>query len=252
LYLVGTVIPALGAIIVVNRHIEKPLLSFSSRPREMLQGLYFAVSLSAQTIYNDIDKVMLARLAGLAPAGLYGAAYRIVDVACTPLGAMLAASYSRFFQHGANGLRFSVRFARKLLPTTLLFGTVCTLSLVLAAPLLLPLLGPEYAEAVTAVRWLAPIVLLRCIHYVGADAMSGGDRQGLRTSLQVIVAIVNVILNLLVLPRYSWQGAVGTSLACDALLAVLVWLAIWRLSNAVSPLSLNAVSTSGLGAEAQS
>jgi O-antigen/teichoic acid export membrane protein len=34
----------------------------------------------------------------------------------------------------------------------------------------------------------------------------------------VAVAAVNILLNLMVLPRYSWRGAAWTSLGCDGLL----------------------------------
>ncbi len=226
LYLASTIVPAVCSVWLVNLRLGTPLPAYSLRGRELLQGVFFSISLSAQTIYNDLDKTMLARLSGLMPAGLYGAAYRIIDVAGTPLGALTASTYSRFFQHGNQGLAAAVQFARTLLPTVLLYGLACTALLVLTAPLLLPVLGTQYADSITAVRWLAPIVLLRCVHYMGADALSGADHQGLRSLIQVVVAVTNIALNIYLLPRYSWRGAVGSSLACDALLAVLIWAAI--------------------------
>jgi O-antigen/teichoic acid export membrane protein len=233
LYLVSTAIPAVWAVAHVNRHLGRPLLRYSLQGRDLLQGFYFSISLSAQTIYNDIDKTMLARLSGLTPAGLYGAAYRLIDVATSPLGALTASTYSRFFQHGDKGLAPAVQFARRLLPMTLLYGTGCSAALILAAPLMQPILGRQYADSITAVRWLAPIVLLRCIHYIGADALTGADHQGVRSGIQVTVAAANVVLNLYLLPRYSWQGAVAASLACDALLVVLIWGGIAALQSTV-------------------
>jgi O-antigen/teichoic acid export membrane protein len=79
-------------------------------------------------------------------------------------------------------------------------------------------LGPKYEEVVGAVRWLALIPLLRCIHSFLADALSGAGFQRTRTAVQVVVALVNIALNLMVLPRYSWRGAAWTSLGCDGLL----------------------------------
>jgi O-antigen/teichoic acid export membrane protein len=71
---------------------------------------------------------------------------------------------------------------------------------------------------VEAVRWLALIPLLRCIHSFLADALSGAGLQRTRTGVQVVVALVNIALNLMILPRYSWRGAAWTSLGCDGLL----------------------------------
>ena len=226
LYLLSTIVPAVLAVIYVNRQLGNPLPRYSLHGAELVQGLYFSISLSAQTIYNDIDKTMLARLSGMASARLYRAAYRHIDLATSPLGALTASTYSRFFQHGGKGLGAAARFARKLLPTTMLYGAACSCALVLLAPLMRPALGQQYADSITAVRWLAPIVLLRCIHYIGADTLSGSDYQGVRSSIQGMVAAANILMNLYLLPRYSWRGAVGSSLACDGLLALLIWSSI--------------------------
>jgi O-antigen/teichoic acid export membrane protein len=231
LYLLSTVVPAILAVLSVNRQLGNPVPRYSLRGAELVQGLYFSISLSAQTIYNDIDKTMLARLSGLSSAGLYGAAYRLIDVAASPLGALTASTYSRFFKHGDKGLAAATRFARKLLPTTMLYGAACSCALVLLAPLLRPVLGQQYADSISAVRWLAPIVLLRCIHYIGADTLSGSDYQGVRSSIQGAVAAANILMNLYLLPRYSWRGAVASSLACDGLLALLIWGSIIILQN---------------------
>ena len=75
-----------------------------SRP-EFKEGFYFAVSQASQTIYNDLDKTMLVRLGGLEATGIYGAAYRIVDVSFAPVGALTQATLARFFRHGERHCR---------------------------------------------------------------------------------------------------------------------------------------------------
>jgi hypothetical protein len=35
--------------------------------------------------------------------------------------------------------------------------------------------------------------------------------------------LINIGLNLLILPGYSWRGAAWTSLGCDGLLVLLFW-----------------------------
>jgi hypothetical protein len=45
------------------------------------------------------------------------------------------------------------------------------------------------------------------------------------------VAILNIGLNLVVLPRWSWVGAAWTSLVSDAVLMIAVYAAVqWKLS----------------------
>jgi O-antigen/teichoic acid export membrane protein len=87
-------------------------------------------------------------------------------------------------------------------------------------------LGHKYDDVVPAVRWLAVIPFLRCFHAFLADALAGANMQGRRTVIQIGVAVVNVLLNLWILPRWSWRGAAWTSIASDALLAISLWLCI--------------------------
>lgn len=225
-YLLSSIVPSLGAVVVTNLKIGMPAFAFSIHRGELGQGLYFSIGLSAQTIYNDVDKIMLARMVGLTPAGIYGAAYRLVDVACAPLSALLYAAYPRFFQHGLQGIRSCLRFTGRLLARSAIWGIVASIGLFFCAPLLLPVLGRQYADSVEALRWLAPIVLLRCVHYPAADTLTGSGYQGLRSLIQVFVAIINVALNIVILPRYSWRGAAWTSLLSDGILLLALWSAV--------------------------
>lgn len=231
LYLISSAIPCIGAIITVSSMVGMPVFAYSLRWSELREGFYFAISYSAQTIYNDIDKIMLVRLVGLQPAGIYGAAYRIVNVACAPIGALVYAAYPRFFQHGHQGLDACLRFARKLVARSAAFGLVGALGLFFGAPLLVPIIGRQYAESVEALRWLAPIVLFRSIHYFAADTLTGSDHQGLRSLIQVSVAVVNVALNWVILPRYSWRGAAWTSIFSDGVLLLALCAAVLILAR---------------------
>src|SRR5262249_22381712 len=79
-YLASTVAAAACAILLVHIKHGRPRLVVDRARMELGEGAYFSVSLSAQSIYNDIDKTILSRLSTLATAGVYGAAYRIIDV----------------------------------------------------------------------------------------------------------------------------------------------------------------------------
>ena len=84
-------------------------------------------------------------------------------------------------------------------------------------------LGAEYAQSVGAIQMLAALPLLRWIHYLAADSLTGAGHHGARTVCQIGVAMINVGLNLWLITAYSWAGAVMSSLICDGLLAVLLW-----------------------------
>jgi O-antigen/teichoic acid export membrane protein len=230
-YLAATVVATAIAFLLVQVRCGRPRLVVDRARMELREGAYFSVSLSAQSIYNDIDKTMLSRLSTLATAGVYGAAYRIVEVAFTPVAALLSASYARFFQHGANGLQGTLRLTRKLLPVAAAYGVVAGVGLMLLAPVVPMVLGERYAPIAPILRWLAPLPLLRACHYFLADALTGAGYQRARSAVQIVVAGANVGLNLWLIPAYSWQGAAWASLGCDALLAVGLLLVITKIGR---------------------
>jgi O-antigen/teichoic acid export membrane protein len=214
---------AIASLILVHQEIAPARPKLQQIIPDLRQGSYFAIGLSAQSVYNDIDKTMLASLASVEATGLYAAAYRLIEVAFVPMRSILDASYTRFFKAGKTGIQGTWLVARKLLPMMAGYGGLAAVGLALGAPIVPWILGPEYAMAVPALQWLAPIVLLKGLHYIAADTLTGADLQGYRSITQIGVAAFNILLNLWMIPRYGWQGAVMSSLASDGLLMVILW-----------------------------
>lgn len=201
---------------------EVDLGSFLADARE---GIYFSVGGAAATVYNDIDKVMLGKVS-FSEVGIYSAAYRIIDVSMTPVRALTAAAYPHFFRLGIGGVRQSWGFARTQIGRACLYSLILAPALWIGAPLLPHLVGLGYAETVPAMRWLALLPLIRSVHSFLADALSGAGLQGLRSTIQVAVALTNFGMNLVILPKYGWLGAAWTSLASDGLLLISLWIAV--------------------------
>jgi O-antigen/teichoic acid export membrane protein len=208
-------------------------ISLARMKEEITEASYFAVSGSAATIYNDIDKTMLARLADFASTGIYSAAYRLIDVSMAPVRAMTSAAYPEFFRRGRDGPKATEKYAWGLVKHATLFGLAIFLLLFIGAPVLPYVLGNSFRSSVEATRWLAVIPLLRCIHFFLGDALSGAGYQGTRTGVQVGVGAINILLNIYFIARWSWRGAAWTSVMCDGLLLLGFWVALkWACRNA--------------------
>ena len=222
-YLIAAGFTTLLASSVAWVHAGAPRLEPRRIGPEFVEGIYFATSLSAQTIYNDIDKTMLARMATLDAAGIYAAAYRIIDVSFTPIRSLLNAAYPRFFKHGEGGIHVSASFGLRLIRPASFYSLLAGLAMIVGAPLLPRILGPQFTEAAEALRWLSLLPLLKSIHYFLGEALTGAGYQGMRMSMHVTVAVFNVLVNLWIIPAYGWRGAAWSSLASDGLLALLMF-----------------------------
>jgi O-antigen/teichoic acid export membrane protein len=200
-----------------------PGIDLPALREDVAEGVFFSIGTSAATVYNDIDKIMLSKLSGLASTGIYAAAYRVIDVSLTPVRSIVAAAYPQFFQKGVRGMRATYPYALSLIARASMYGILAFAGLWIFAPVLPHVLGSKYDAVVPALRWLALLPFLRCFHLFFADALSGAGFQRLRTVIQVGVALINVGLNMVILPRYSWRGAAWTSLGCDGLLVIMFW-----------------------------
>jgi O-antigen/teichoic acid export membrane protein len=217
-----------GGMILVTQHFGRPefrLRLFLERARE---GLIFAVSGSTTSVYNDVDKAMLAHFGMNAANGIYTMAYRVVDIGTLPIRSIHAAAFPRFFKQGASaeGVTATVPLAKKLLSRTSLLGLAMAVFMFGLAPLIPAFTGKGFLPSVAALRWLCLIPFLRSFHLSAGDALAGAGKQTFRLSFQMVAACANIGLNLFLIPRYSWRGAAWASLATDGMLGIFLWIVI--------------------------
>ena len=231
LYLGATVISAAIAVTWVSLELGMPRCDMHGWRQELQEGFYFASSFSAQRIYMDSDKALLTRLGSLQAAGIYTAAARIVEVAFIPVYSLLAAAYARFFTSGQQGVRGTWDLSRKLLPHALAYALLAGAALYALAPLLPWLLGAEFAESVQAIRWLAVVPLLMTLHRFVADSLTGAGWQAVRTHIEFGAAVFNVVLNLVLVPFFSWRGTAAVTIITELLLILLLASALRRIAR---------------------
>ncbi len=226
LYFISSATMAIVTIILVNKMIGSPRPALSELKSNLTQGIYFSISASASNINANLDKSMLGKLASVGAAGIYGSAYRFIDVGNVPLLALSGATYTRFFQHGVSGVKGSLGFAKRLLPILTLYAIATVIGFWILAPFIPVILGEEYREAIAALLWLSPLPAIATFQYLAADTLTGSGHQKARSIVQVAAAILNVLLNIWLIPKFSWQGAAWATLISDSLRLVCLWIIV--------------------------
>lgn len=225
-YLSASAVVALSAGVIAARQYGVPRMHMALLVSKLKQGLYFSIGMASQSIYAEIDKTMLARISTFDDTGIYSAATRVIGLAFAPIRSLLYSTYARFFRQGQAGLAGTLLLVRRFLPFSVAYGLVVGGVLYITAPLIPFVLGDGYHSAVNAIRWLALVPLCQGIHYFLADALTGAGYQGARTTNQIVTALFNVLLNLVLIPRYSWRGAALATLLSEATLGLLLWVTI--------------------------
>jgi O-antigen/teichoic acid export membrane protein len=211
---------------VLTRHIFFREATEAAPRWPLLSGFFFSLGSASKTAYSDLDKVMLLHFSGPADNGIYTAAYRIINLAATPIRAIVLGSNTRFFRAGASGPSAAYAMAVRLTPGICLYGVVMGGLLFGLAPLVPVLLGADYAEAADALRWLSLLPLVSSVHYLFGDALMGSGRQQTRSMLQLLTVALNGGLNLFLIPAFGWRGAAVATLTAEAVLAVTIVIAL--------------------------
>jgi O-antigen/teichoic acid export membrane protein len=219
------------AFATVTRFFGLPSFSPSLFMRRLAEGFVFAMSGSTTAVYNDIDKVVLSRFGMDQANGIYSMAYRVVNIGTMPVMSIVGAAFPSFFRAGIQGIAATVPMARQLLKRTVVLGIAVAAVLFLCAPMIPHFVGKSYAESVSALRWLCLIPFFRCFHLSAGDAIAGAGQQKFRLISQLAAAVGNLLLNLYLVPRYSWHGAAWASLGTDGVLGAMNWLALFHLGR---------------------
>ena len=231
LYTSSYVLVSILGILIVNRLVGSPKPKFSSLVATIKQGFFFSIGTSAHNINANLDKTMLASMAGLQATGIYGSAYRFIDVGNVPIISLFGASYTRFFKYGESGIQSTLKFARKLLPSLAAYSLVCFIGYHVFAPWIPNILGAEYEDAIAALLWLSPLPAIFAFQLLAADTLTGAGYQKSRSLIQTGAAILNLGLNIWLIPAFGWKGAAWATIVSDTLRMICLWIVVFWLSG---------------------
>ena len=213
----------IAALVAVTLRLGWPKFSPHLAWKHGKEGVEYAFGSSTQSAYNDLDKTMLSHYGMSAANGIYGMAYRIIEMGTSPLISIQLAAQPRLFQLAESGADQPIRLGRRLLKHAMLVSTATALGMFVLAPLIPILTGRGFTEGIAALRWLCLIPIFRSVHAITGTVLTSIGKQRYRTITQITVVILNFGLNVWLIPLYGWRGAAWASLATDGTLALLNW-----------------------------
>jgi O-antigen/teichoic acid export membrane protein/glycosyltransferase involved in cell wall biosynthesis len=211
------------ALVLVTLRLGWPKLAPHLAWRHGKEGLEYAFGSSTTSAYNDLDKTMLSHYGMSAANGIYGMAYRIIEMGSAPVTSIQLASQPRLFQLAEFGVDQPIRLGRRLLKHGLAVSAATALGMFVLAPLIPLLTGHGFSEGTAALRWLCLIPIFRSVHGISGSVLTSIGKQRYRTITQLTVVALNFGLNVWLIPLYGWRGAAWASLATDGTLALLNW-----------------------------
>ncbi len=177
----------------------------------------FFISLIFVTLLVYADSVILERVKGPEEVGIYVAAYNILlGISFIPL--MFSNSvypvFSRYFKSDESLLNFAYR---KSLAYMLIIGLPASIGIWVYSDKIINLVyGTGYEKSAFALQILCWFVFLRFVNIIPGTILSSINRQGSRTICQASVALINITLNLFLIPKYGFIGAAYSAIISEA------------------------------------
>lgn len=221
--LAGNAAVGLLVFLRVTRRLGLPRLPRRTRLVHVRQGLPYAGVLASLAVQEDSDKIFLARLADPVDAGLYAAAYKVVQLGFIPVRALVGSSHPRFLVDTAGVRNEHLRRALTYTAPAAAYGVVATLGIVVLAPVIPTVFGSEYDGTLPLLMGLAPLVLLRTLSLFPLNALLGLSRYRLRFLAILGSTLLNLALNAVLIDALSVTGAVLSTLITEVALVVIVW-----------------------------
>ena len=182
------------------------------------EALPLGVAAVAVALYFHIDTIMLRPLRGPEEVAVYAVAYRMMTV-----GLMVPALFmqvvfpvlTRCHEVSADLLRTVLRQCTFYM--ALIGGVAAAVLLALAPELLSLAFGDAYRVAAPSLRILALAMAAIFLCYPHSMALIAAGQAARFTRITLLAALLNLALNLLLIPRFGAEGAAGTTLATEML-----------------------------------
>lgn len=193
--------------------------------KHLIQGA-LPIGLAALMVqfYYNFDTVLLQFFKGEEVTGWYNASYKVILLLISLLGfftGTLFPFFSQRHQDAPDSLRLILGKTLRLLGLFIFPVTVG--GIVTGEQLITFLYGKDFMPAVSAFQVLIVVPLFAYLNGLISVAFISANRQGQNLQAVTLGASVNLLLNFLLIPRYSLMGAAVATVLAEVVVFLYFW-----------------------------
>ena len=191
------------------------------------RSLPFGYSMILAMIYNYIGFMLLSFWVKPEVLGWYFAAVRLLaqtNIIPTILSTSMFPALSRAYVYSK--AQFEYWFTKGMKYLLFLAVPLALGTTILARPLVLLIFGDQFMNTVPVLRILAWNAGMLFFNIYFAAVLKAGNKQNLLVIIQLISLVLNVILNYLLIKKYSYIGAAWANLLTESFIFVICYVYI--------------------------
>lgn len=186
-------------------------------------ALQFGLISVFSTIYVWVDSLMLSFMQGPEAVGLYNVSYRIVLILLfvpIVINTAIFPVMARLYESSKNSLRKIVsKYFKFMILIGIPLGTGTT---ILSNKIILLIFGSQYSPSIPALQILVWATVFTFISAAFVQLFQSINKQMIVTKITFIGLVLNIILNLILIPKISFIGASIDTLITELTVAILL------------------------------
>ena len=194
------------------------------------KGSPFALVSIFINIYSYIDSLILSAYASNETVGYYNAAYRLFEAPLFVTDSLTTALFpavSKLYREDRQSLQKLLSgLIQKAVPLAM---GVSLATAFLSGDVIRLLFGTQYDPAARVLPILMFTLIIIAPNTILGASLRAMDRQKLSAWMAGLACLLNVGLNLFIIPRYSYMGAAWTTLATEFFVLMVYFPLVWRI-----------------------
>lgn len=231
LYVISSILVFIYISIMYLRNFSLPKIEIDLNfwKSSLNEAWPFGITTLSATLYTYIDSIMLSIMNGNEVVGWYSAAYKLMLITLIipmTINVAIFPVMSKFFKSSRESLTLLYeRYFRYMIIIGVPMGFGTT---ILADKIILLIFGQGYTQSITALQIL---IWTMVITFAGASyiqLLQAINKQLIITKISLSCVIINIVLNLILIPKFSFIGASFATLITEIFLVVFIILSTHR------------------------
>ncbi len=225
-----SIILALGTLVYRQQQYAQSEQTIATTIQNLLnEGRPFMLAELASAVYVRADISIVSLILGKSATALYGPAINLLQASFLAPRAFflfILPLLSKAFQQDIK--KFNRRSILQLTAHTVIGAATSFLLFLFAADILDLIFKEAYQGSALYLRLLSPIPFLRALNFAVGTMLMASNRQTLNTKVQMVVALFNVIANLIVIVPFGLVGVSIVYVISDTILLLATTYLLWR------------------------
>lgn len=195
-------------------------------------ALPFAIAAVFARVYSYIDSIIMSQIAGETVVGWYSVPYKITyafQFLPLALVATLYPRFSEFYKNDNNKLQYTFEQSIKYL--LLIVLPISIGIFILAKDIIIYLYTIEYVNSILPLKILILSLIFSYLSFPIGAFLNACNKQNTQTVIVGVVLVINVILNLFLIPKFGAIGAAVSALVGNICLTVFGYIFVPKITS---------------------